>query len=356
MFYTYYSYNAWYIFVLNCIRMQKMKNVLVTGACGYVGSLLCPQLVKAGYNVYGYDIGWFGTDNFPIKENLCVADIRDAILFEWVCKREKIDTVINLACISNDASFKLNKKLSKSINLEAFEPMVISAKSAGVKRFISASTSSVYGVSDAKNITEEHPLVPLTLYNKYKAQCEPLLTKHSTEEFNTVVIRPATLCGYAPRLRLDLTVNILTNHAITNGEIKVFGGEQLRPNLHIKDMCDLYELLVKLPEYGFPNKEIYNCGYNNFSIDDLADIVKFTLNVLEPGRDEIKITKVESDDKRSYHINSHKIFKHLGFKPKHYVTQAIRDLHEAFKAGKIPNSMEDDSYYNVRQLKKLGVR
>ncbi len=334
-----------------------MKNVLVTGACGFVGSLLCPQLVNAGHNVFGFDIGWFGTEHFPERENLYKADIRDAILFEWACKKHEIDTVINLACVSNDASFKLNKKLSKSINLDAFEPMVIAAKSAGVKKFISASTSSVYGVSDVKNITEDHPLVPLTLYNKYKAETEPLLLEHLDDDFQGVIIRPATLCGYAPRLRLDLTVNILTNHAITNNEIKVFGGEQLRPNLHIKDMCDLYELLVRLPDYNFPNKEIYNCGYNNFSIDDIADIVKYTLNeYVYSLEDEIKITKVESDDKRSYHINSNKIFKHLGFKPRHYVTQAVRDLHEAFKSGKIPNPMEDDSYYNVRQLKKLNVK
>lgn len=333
-----------------------MKNIMVTGACGYVGSLLCPQLMKAGYNVSGYDVGWFGIYHFPIRDKLYVADIRDATLFEWACKREKIDTIIHLACISNDASFKLNKKLSKSINLDAFEPLLISAKSAGVTRFISASTSSVYGVSDAKNITEEHPLVPLTLYNKYKAQTEPLLLKHLDDNFQGVIIRPATLCGYAPRLRLDLTVNILTNHAITNNEIKVFGGEQLRPNLHINDMCDLYELLVGLPQATFPNKEIYNCGYNNFSINDIASIVKYTLQVMDLKNPEIKVTMVESDDKRSYHIDSSKIFKHLGFKPKHYITQAVRDLYHKFKAGEIPNSMDDDSYYNVRQLKKLGAK
>ena len=333
-----------------------MKSILITGGAGFVGSLLCPQLIENGYNVTIYDTCWFGE---PQKQQNLItqkADIRNHKYFKYVCKSYDIDTVINLACISNDASFELDEKLSKSINLDCFEDLVISAKSAGVKRFISASTSSVYGISDAKNITEEHPLVPLTLYNRYKAQTEPLLLKHLDDGFQGVIIRPATLCGYAPRLRLDLTVNILTNHAITNNEIKVFGGEQLRPNLHVQDMCDLYELLVGLPQDSFPNKEIYNCGYNNFSINDIADIVRYTIESIERKREEIKITKVESDDKRSYHIDSNKIFKHLGFKPKHYITQAVRDLYEAFKAGKVPNSMENDSYYNVRQLKKLGVK
>ena len=147
-----------------------------------------------------------------------------------------IDAVINLACISNDASFELDEKLSTSINLDAFEPMVVAAKKAGVKRFIYASSSSVYGVSDAPDVTEDHPLVPLTLYNKYKGMCEPLLFKHQSPDFVCVTIRPATLCGYAPRQRLDLSVNILTNHAINNGKITVFGGSQKRPNLHIQDM------------------------------------------------------------------------------------------------------------------------
>jgi nucleoside-diphosphate-sugar epimerase len=343
--------------VHGCKHGGTMKNILVAGACGYVGSLLSPQLKSAGYNVFGFDIGWFGTEHFPDRGNLYKADIRDATLFEWVCKKHEIDTVINLACVSNDASFKLNKKLSKSINLEAFEPMVKSAKSAEVKRFISASTSSVYGVSDAKNITEEHPLVPLTLYNKYKAQTEPLLLKHLDDDFQGIIIRPATLCGYAPRLRLDLTVNILTNHAITNHEIKVFGGEQMRPNLHIADMCDLYELLVGLPRDSFPSGEIYNCGYSNFSINDVADIVKYTLKYYEYfSEKDIKITKVKSDDTRSYHINSNKILRDLRFSPKHYVTQAVRDLYDAFREGKVPDSMTDSNYYNVRKLKELKVK
>ena len=217
--------------------MPKFNSVLVTGGAGYVGSLLVPQLLDLGYKVTVYDIMYFGNDFLPKNNpNLKIVDgyIRDTAKLAEAFKG--IEAVINLACISNDASFELDENLSTSINLDAFEPMVIAAKQAGVKRFIYASSSSVYGVSDHPDVTEEHPLVPLTLYNKYKGMCEPLLFKHQTKDFVCAVIRPATLCGYAPRQRLDLSVNILTNHAINNGKITVFGGSQKRPNLHIQDM------------------------------------------------------------------------------------------------------------------------
>ena len=188
------------------------RSVLVTGGAGYVGSLLTPQLLDLGYRVTVYDIMYFGEDFLP-KNNpdlkVVEGDIRDIGKLSDALKG--VEVVINLACISNDASFELDEKLSTSINLDAFEPLVIAAKQAGVKRFIYASSSSVYGVSDAPEVTEEHPLVPLTLYNKYKGLCEPRLFKHQSPGFVCVTIRPATLCGYAPRQRLDLSVNILTN-------------------------------------------------------------------------------------------------------------------------------------------------
>ena len=214
------------------------KNVLITGGAGYVGCVLTPQLLKAGYRVTVYDIMFFGSEGLPQHPELTVieGDIRDTP--KLAAAMQGIDVVLHLACISNDPSFDLDENLSKSINYDCFEPMVVTAKAAGVKRFVYCSSSSVYGVSDAPDVTEEHPLVPLTLYNKFKGMCEPLLFRHQSPEFTCVTIRPATVCGHSPRTRLDLSVNILTNHAVNKNKITVFGGSQLRPNLHIKDMAD----------------------------------------------------------------------------------------------------------------------
>jgi nucleoside-diphosphate-sugar epimerase len=331
----------------------KFKNVLVTGGAGYVGSLLVPQLLDRGYNVTVYDIMYFG-DHFLPKQNpalrLIEGDIRDTAKLARACHGQ--DVVISLACISNDASFELDERLSTSVNMDAFEPMVIAAKRAGVKRFIYASSSSVYGVSDKPDVTEDHPLVPLTLYNKYKGLCEPLLFKHQSPEFVCVTIRPATVCGYAPRQRLDLSVNILTNHAINNGKITVFGGTQLRPNLHVQDMCDLYLLLLDLPDSKIAG-ETFNAGYENMSIMDIARTVRDVVAQEFPDRGNIDIVTTPTDDIRSYHINSDKIRRMLGFVPRHSVADAVRDLCKAFKAGKLPNSMTDDQYFNVRRLKSL---
>ena len=232
-----------------------MKKIFITGGAGYCGSLLVPFLLNLGYQITVYDIMFF-TDNYLPKnhKNLKVikGDIRDVKKIE----NESInhDIFINLACVSNDASFELDENLSTSINLHAFEPMVIAAKKSGIKRFIYASSSSVYGVSKKRNVTEDHELVPLTLYNKYKGMCEPLLLKHTDNNFEGVIFRPATVCGYAPRLRLDLSVNILTNHAISKGKITVFGGDQLRPNLHIKDYCNAVLALIQAESVKIKNQ------------------------------------------------------------------------------------------------------
>lgn len=334
---------------------KRFDHVLVTGGAGYVGSLLIPQLLEQGYRVTIYDTLFFGDDFLPkANPNLTViqGDIRDTAKLAQAF--QGVDAVISLACISNDASFELDESLSTSINLEAFEPMVMAAKAAGVKRFIYASSSSVYGVSDAPDVTEDHPLVPLTLYNKYKGMCEPLLFKHQSEDFVCVTIRPATVCGYAPRQRLDLSVNILTNHAINNNKITVFGGDQLRPNLHVQDMCDLYKLLLKVDDAPIAG-ETFNAGYQNKSIRDIANDVKAVVESEFPEKAPLPIVTTPSDDNRSYHINSDKIKNALGFTPKHSVEDAVRDLCKAFKAGKLPNSMTDDKYFNVRSIKQLEV-
>ena len=335
---------------------MKTKSIFVTGGAGYVGSYLVPELLRLGYKVTVYDIMYFGNDFLPKENpnlNIIKGDIRDSDKLEKSCFNH--DFFLHLACISNDASFELDEKLSTSINLDAFEPMVLAAKKSGIKRFIYASTSSVYGVSEEKDVTEDHPLVPLTLYNKYKGLCEPLLLKHSDKNFEGVIFRPATVCGYAPKLRLDLSVNILTNHAICNNKIMVFGGNQLRPNLHVKDYCDAVKILITAPSEKIRN-EIFNVGYQNMSINEIAILVKKVVEETFPNKKKIEIEKTKSNDNRSYHINSDKIFRKLGFKAKRNIEEAVRDLCVSFKKGLIKKSFENDFYYNVRRLKNIKAK
>ena len=335
---------------------MKEKSIFITGGAGYVGSCLVPELLDLGYKVTVYDIMYFGNDFLPKENpnlNIIEGDIRDSKKLEKACFNH--DFFLHLACISNDASFELDEKLSTSINLDAFEPMVLAAKNSGIKRFIYASTSSVYGVSEKKDVTEDHPLVPLTLYNKYKGLCEPLLLKHTDKNFEGVIFRPATVCGYAPKLRLDLSVNILTNHAICNNKIMVFGGNQLRPNLHIKDYSDVVKLLITAPSDKIRN-EIFNVGYQNMSINEIAILVKKVVEEIFPSQKKIEIEKTKSNDNRSYHINSDKIFNQIGFKAKRTIEEAVRDLCVSYKKGLIKESFENDFYFNVRRLKNIKAK
>jgi nucleoside-diphosphate-sugar epimerase len=333
-----------------------MERVLITGGAGYVGSRLAPQLLAAGHQVIVLDAMFYG-DGFLPKTNpnllIIKGDLRNIINFEK--HFSNVDTVIHLGCISNDASFELDESLSRTINFNAFEPLVVLAKKAKVKRFIYASSSSVYGVSSKKNVTEDHPLLPLTSYNKYKGLCEPILFKHQTDQFVCVAIRPATLCGYAPRQRLDLTVNILTNWALNKRKINVFGGSQLRPNLHIQDMCDLYQQLLTEDTNKIAG-QIFNVGYQNMSIMDIAHLVKKIVEEESPDISPVDIDTSTSDDLRSYHINSEKIKYALGFEPKHTVEDAIRELCKAFRDNRLPFSFDDDKYFNVRQMKSLAAK
>lgn len=335
---------------------MRFKNILITGGAGYCGSVLVPQLLEMGYVVSVYDILYYGKDFLPLDHpglSVVEGDIRDT---ETLAQHlNDIDAVLHLGCISNDASFVLDEALSTSVNLDAFEPMVVAAKEAGVKRFVYASSSSVYGVSDEKDVTEDHPLVPLTLYNEYKGLCEPLLFKHTDENFVGVVFRPATVCGYGPRQRLDVSVNILTNLAVNRGKITVFGGLQLRPNLHIQDYADLCKLLLEAPDEKVADG-VYNCGFQNMSIMDIALVVKKVVEEEFPENGEIEIETTPTDDIRSYHINSDKIKRELGFAPSHSIEEAVRDLCQAFREDKLPDSFDDDSYYNVRTMQAIGAK
>ena len=334
---------------------MALERILVAGGAGYVGSLLVPQLLDDGYDVTVYDTMWYGSSFLPTDNpslTLVEGDIRDTSGFASAVSGH--DAVIDLACVSNDSSFELDEKLSTSVNLTAFQPMVVAAKNAGVRRFIYASSSSVYGVSDSPDVTEEHPLVPLTLYNKYKGMCEPQLFNEIDDDFVGVVVRPATLCGYAPRQRLDLSVNILTNHGYHNGIVKVFGGAQMRPNLHVRDMVRAYQVLLTA-EDKLVQGETFNCGFQNMSIADIAALVAEIVPEFRPYSKDIAIEVVPSNDQRSYHVNSDKITRLLGFSPEFTVADAVRDLCEAFEAGLLPNSFTDAEYVNVQRMKELQV-
>ena len=257
--------------------------------------------------------------------------------------------MIHLACISNDPSFELNPELGKSINYDAFFDLVAVAKDSGVSRFIYASSSSVYGVKPDDNVTEDLALEPLTDYSKYKALCEEVLLKAQSPDFTTVVLRPATVCGYSPRLRLDLTVNILTNYAVNARRITVFGGNQKRPNIHIGDMAAVYLRLLEAPPDLIAGK-VFNAGYQNHTVTELAETIRSVV-----GR-STEIVTTPSDDNRSYHISSEKIRRELGFVPTHTIEDAVRGLVDGFEAGRIPNPMTDIRYYNIKTMQALHLK
>jgi nucleoside-diphosphate-sugar epimerase len=332
--------------------MRRFSTIYVTGGGGYVGSKLVPRLLECGYQVRVLDLFLYGEEVFQDirdnpKLNLIRGDMRDRVLLEKTIPGS--DAVIHLACVSNDPSFELNPQLGKSINYDCFPDLVNVAKSSGVQRFIYASSSSVYGVKEVLDVTEELPLEPLTDYSKYKALCEEILLANRVPGFVSVILRPATVCGYSPRLRLDLTVNILTNHAVNNRKITLFGGGQMRPNIHIDDMCDLYLKTLDW-EDALVDGKIFNAGYENHTVAQIGEIVK---NVV--GKD-VEVLVQSTDDNRSYHISSEKIRRELGFVPKRSIEDAVRDLVTAFNAGKVPDSMTDPRYYNIKTMQRVGLQ
>ncbi len=332
---------------------KRFNTVLITGGAGYVGSRLVPRLAEAGYNVRVLDLYLFGREALAgvrgsSRLEEIEGDLRD---HDTVCRAVAgADAVIHLACVSNDPSFELDPTLGKTINFDAFVPLVEASRIAGVKRFVYASSSSVYGISDQPSVDEDHELKPLTDYSRFKAMCEPLLLERGSSSFVPVIIRPATVCGYSPRQRLDLIVNILTNHAVHNRRIRVFGGSQLRPNIHIEDMVDAYQMLLEKPDEAVAGK-VYNAGYENHPVSEIASMVKQVVEQEMPELAPIEIVAEPTNDNRSYQICSDRIRRELGFSPKRTIEDAVRDLVRAMAAGRVPNAMADERYYNVKVMK-----
>jgi nucleoside-diphosphate-sugar epimerase len=309
-------------------------HILVTGGCGYIGSVLTPKLLNLGHRVTVFDIMWFGR-HFADHENLCVVqgDIRDVDAVPM----EGIDAIIHLANIANDPCGELNAKLSWEVNVLATMGLVEKAIAHKVKQFILSSSGSVYGVKEEEKVTEELSLVPISDYNKTKMISERVLLSYK-DQITVQCIRPATVCGYSPRMRLDLSVNMLAMQALANGRITVFGGDQTRPNIHIQDITDVFIHFLNLREQ-VPG--VYNAGFENISILDIAK------RVTEHVPAEIIVS--ESNDPRSYRINADKLLA-TGFKQKHTVNDAILEIIAAYRAGKLA---DQDLWYNIKTMNKL---
>jgi len=329
---------------------MKKQTVVVFGGGGYVGSVLVPRLLENNYKVRVLDTFWYGDEVFAdlIKNpdlELIKADIRD--IYSVNLALEKAECVIHLACISNDPSFDLNPELGRGINLESFSPIVESAKSLGINHFIYASSSSVYGIKSEDKVTEQLTLEPMTDYSKFKAMCEEIILEKNSDDFVCTVLRPATVCGVSPRQRFDLSVNILTNHAINSGKITVFGGSQSRPNLDIRDMAQAYlHILQRRDDVA---GEIFNVGGENLTLNSIAEKVKLQLGT------NTEIQHKPTDDLRSYRVDSSKIFHKIGFKPAYSVEDSINELRNAFENGVFIDSLENPKYFNIKRMKELAL-
>lgn len=310
-------------------------NILITGGCGYKGSVLVPKLLQKSHNVLVIDTQWFG-NYLPSHQNLTVLknDIREPNQ-EWF---DNVDTIIHLASVANDPCSDLNPKLSWETGPLATMRIIELAIKAKVKQFIYASSGSVYGVNDSPKVTEDLPLNPITEYNKTKMVTERVLLSYA-DKLAVQIVRPATVCGYSPRMRLDVSVNMMAIQALTNKVMTVFGGDQVRPNIHIDDITDLYLFLLERPDI----RGVYNAGFENLSILQIAKSVQKYVNA------DIQITP--SNDPRCYRLCSDKLLQ-TGFKPKKTVENAIQEIVAQFEQKQLKN---EDRFYNLKMMKLLGV-
>ena len=309
--------------------------ILLTGGCGYVGTPLAQRLLEMGHDLTVVDVQWFGNYLKPAKGlKVIQADIRevDRIPFDGV------EAILHLANVANDPCADLNSKLNWEVNTLAAMFLVEKAIRHGVGQFVYASSGSVYGVKEEPEVTEELSLVPISDYNKTKMVSERVLLSYA-DKIRTTIIRPATICGYSRRMRLDLSVNMLTMQALTKGKITVFGGNQTRPNIHLRDMIRVYEHFLAKPELT----GIYNAGFENISILEIAQMAK--------SRIPAEIMVSESNDPRSYRLSSKKLLA-TGFSPKFGVQDGIREVMEAFAAGELK---DEEHWYNIRTMKGLAA-
>jgi nucleoside-diphosphate-sugar epimerase len=306
--------------------------ILVTGGCGYKGSVLVPKLIARGHDVTVFDIQWFG--NFlPEHPNLTVVqgDVRDIAALPL----DGVDAIIHLSSVANDPCGDLDPKLTWEISCLATMQLADQARRRGIKRFIYASSGSVYGVKDEPEVTEDLTLLPISEYNKTKMCAERILLSYS-DDMVVQIVRPATVCGFSPRMRFDVSVNMLTMQALTNGLVTVFGGDQVRPNIHIQDIADLYVFLLDHPEHA----GIYNAGFENLSILQIARMVAEHVDA--------RITVTPSNDPRSYRVNSDRLLA-TGFRPKHTVEDAIKELVGLYRQGAL---QDREQFHNLKWMQR----
>lgn len=306
--------------------------ILVTGGCGYKGHVLIPKLLARGYDVVAFDTEWFGNFHQPHPKLTCVQG--DVCKIDTI-PLEGVDCIIHLSSIANDPCGDLNPQLTWEVSALSTMQLADKAKRMGIKRFIYASSGSVYGIKDEPQVTEDLTLEPVSAYNKTKMVAERVLLSYQNDMI-VQIVRPATVCGYSPRMRLDVSVNMMTMQALTNGKMTVFGGKQVRPNIHIDDITDLYLFLIDHPEIT----GVYNAGFENISILDIANMVAKHVKA------DIEVT--ESNDPRSYRVNSDKLLA-TGFKPKKKVEDAIREMIAQYQAGTLKN---EDKFYNLKWMQK----